>query len=617
MVYGSGNGVTRSQLAIGANRAVDAATGVIIFAAAAAVSLVAPSRLNVVLTIDSPGANHVLVPIVYWSAVTLVAAVVSRVEGHRFGRVLARLFVVAFLAHMSLLLAASASWVLDRTAYSTTAYWLYGRAFYAIAIAATLGWPAARFPSKTGAFSAGTVAVGLAGATLAAIVVVRDPVVSALGVSVGLVGGIAVRRSSLGRAPFEPWIATARRMLADDRVVVAAAFTLALALRLLYTARVMGNPNYIETGPDARFYDRLAWSLVQGQSIVDNGYPLLILGHVRFLALLYAVFGHSYLALCIVQSLIGAAAAVGIYFVGKPVFGSPAARISAVFTAISFQLAFWAVAIGYQTLDIGLTMLLVGLLIEAVARWPERWWVWAIVGVAFGCAISVRETTAIFFAFVCGWLVWALAGRPAATKWRAMVTVAACAVIVLVPMVAPMVATPERRLAMRKHFDRLATGDVVPGREGLAKPLSDPDSALKQLRDQPGFVLRAEARAVQRNIAMQFFTQPYGEFDLVTLRKESDYYYGVWCYAYLLTAIGAFAAIRRLRAGDPHSAALAMILGVIAFRTLPHLYLESGYRHRAPLEPFLILLCAAGVMTVVQAAWPPRAAAQPTLQAAS
>jgi hypothetical protein len=180
-----------------------------------------------------------------------------------------------------------------------------------------------------------------------------------------------------------------------------------------------------------------------------------------------------------------------------------------------------------------------------------------------------------------------------------------------------MVSTAERRMAMRKHFDRLATGTVVPGREGLAPPLSDPQAALHQLREDPRFVLLAEATAVQRNIAMQFFTQPYGVFDLVTLRKETDYYYGMWCYAYVLTIIGAIVAVRRIRAGDPQSAALAMILGVIVSRTLPHLYLESGYRHRAPLEPFLILLCAAGVTAVLAAAWPARADDRPTMQAAS
>jgi hypothetical protein len=106
---------------------------------------------------------------------------------------------------------------------------------------------------------------------------------------------------------------------------------------------------------------------------------------------------------------------------------------------------------------------------------------------------------------------------------------------------------------------------------------------------------------------MQFFTQPYGAFDLVTLRKGTDYYFGVWCYAYLLTAVGIFVAARRIHAGDRRSAALAMILGVVASRTLLHLYLQSGYRHRAPLEPFLILLCAAGVTAVLRTAYPAHA----------
>jgi hypothetical protein len=594
--------------------AADAVAGGALFALAFATTLVAPSQLNLILTIDSPGANHVIIPVVYWIAATIGAAAIARATREAFDRALARVFVVAFVTHVLLLLAASASSILDRAAYATGFYWLYARAFYAAALAAAGGWVVGRVRFKQhDAEWFAVVPIALAAIVLAVVAFRRDPAVAAGGVTVGCVGGAMC----VARAQSSAWWAAAREKLADDRTVAVAAFALALGLRLLYTARVMGDPNYLETGPDARFYDRLARGLVEGRSLVDNGYPLLILGHVRFLALIYRVFGYSYLAVCVVQSLMGAAAAAGIYLVGKPIFGAVAARIAAVFTAISFQLAFWAVAIGYQALDISLTMLLVWLLIAAIHRWPATFWVWALTGLVFGFAISVRETSSIFFAFACVWVLWAMTRRPWAERWRAVLALTAGAVVVLVPMVAPMVATSERRMAMRKHFDRLATGDVVPGREGLANPLSDPQAALTQLRERPGFVFRAEATAVQRNIAMQFFTQPYGVFDLVTLRKETDYYYGVWCYAYLLTLVGTIVAVRRIRAGDPESAALVMILGVIVSRTLPHLYLESGYRHRAPLEPFLILLCAAGVTAVLAAAWPARANRRPTLQAAS
>src|SRR5205823_5333099 len=54
--------------------------GAAIFAVAAATCLVAPTRLNLILTIDSPGANHVIVPVVYWAAVVIAAALIARAD---------------------------------------------------------------------------------------------------------------------------------------------------------------------------------------------------------------------------------------------------------------------------------------------------------------------------------------------------------------------------------------------------------------------------------------------------------------------------------------------------------------------------------------------------------
>ena len=595
--------------------AIAALVGAAVFAVAAATTIGAPSATNLIVTIDSPGANRVVVPVVDWAAVALAAAVVARARRSTYPAALAQTAVVAFWTHVLLLLAASAGWMMARPTYSTGIYWMYARCFYAVAAAAAVAWSVRQFRSPDAErMWLGLVPIALAAATLSAIVARYDLPTALGGVSAGLAAGatVATRRISPSLS-----LAGVRRIARNERLVLGAAVLLALAVRLMYTARVMSDPNYIETGGDARFYDRLAVGLVDGQSVASSGYPLLILGYVRLLAVIYRLFGHSYLAVCLIQSLIGAAAVIGIWSIGKPVFGAAASLITAVFTAVSFQLAFSAVAIGHQALDIGVTVLVVWLLIAA-DRMRPRLWPWLLAGVALGCAIAVRETSAFFLGFVFAWLAWTTRPRG---EWpafgRAAVALTAGAAAILAPLLVPMVATADRRLQLRRHFDRLATSHETKGREGLAGPLSHPDQALAQLREQPGFVLRAEARTVGTNFAVQFFTQPYGEFDLVSLRKESDYYYGVWCYAYLLTVVGMAAAARRIRAGDRQSAALALMLGLVVSRTIPHLFLESAYRHRAPLEPFLILFCAAGVVTVIGTAWPALAGERAALRAAS
>lgn len=566
--------------------------GAVLFIAAAATSLW-PERLNLILTLDSPGANEVFIPVAYWATVVMVAALMSRRAHQSFRRLLARTFIAAFAIHMLLLLCVSATRNLDRNAYASIIYFVYARLFYVAAVAASISWGKQiqlRHDERVTA-----VAAGLAGASLAIVTTWRDPTAGLAGMIIGVMMASQPTRG-WARSPLR----FAREFLSNDRAVIGSAFALSLGLRLSYTVRVMSDPNYLETGPDARVYDQVAWGIANGGAPILQGYPLLILGHVRFLAGIYWLFGHNYLAVCIVQSLIGAATVAAVYAVGKPVFGATASLIAILFAAVNFQLTFWAAAIGYQALDIGLTMFLVLLLIRSVDQPKTRWWVWALAGAAFGFAISVRETTVTFFAFACAWVAWMMR-RHGSEAWRAITVMSLGTLVVLLPMIAPMVATPEQRQAMRGHFDRLASGSQVVGHEGLREPMSDPAAALGQLREQPGFVLRGLAMGVLNNITRQFMTQPYGAFDLASLRKGTEYYYGVWCYAYLLTLVGMIVTAWRIYGGHRFSGAMTMILGVIVSRTLVHLYLQSGYRHRAPLEPFLILLCAAGLTSIFQA----------------
>ena len=60
----------------------------------------------------------------------------------------------------------------------------------------------------------------------------------------------------------------------------------------------------------------------------------------------------------------------------------------------------------------------------------------------------------------------------------------------------------------------------------------------------------------------------------------------------------AWQCVRR----QAHAAGIVLVLGLIASRTLPHLLLESNYRHRAPIEPFLIMLAALAAVRLMTAA---------------
>jgi hypothetical protein len=565
---------------------------------AAGASLLALDRTQLMVQVTSSGSvSDIVLPFGFWAlaAIWMLAAIAMRVAPAR--EVIYRGVVAGFALHALLLVALFVPRLADREAFSSGIYLIYARLFcvaaLAVATAWSIGW-VRRSQTDRRAIMALDAPVVIGALALAA-VLSRSHITMA---AAGIVGGIVLAAVLMGRAGV-----MLGAIAGDERVFLGAVVLIALGLRLMYVNRIMGDPNYLDTGADGRIYDTLAWSLASGGGIpasFTQRYPLLLLGYVWFLAAIYRIAGHSYLIAVMVQSILGAAVCVLVYAAVKQVFDAVTARVVAAFIALNFSLIFAAAALGHQALDVFLTALIVLMLIRAIAR-PVPAWRWMAIGLVVGATIAVRETAVFFAGFVLLWIAFAgphgwRAARPA------LVAFAAGIAIVVLPLAAPKVLNSERRAELRTHFDRLYRGqaEAQPVRGDLVGPLADPSGALAQLEAHPIGVAATLARAYTRNFAVQFLTQPYGGFDLVFLRKGSAYYYGLWFYAYTLTIIGTIVAVRMMLAGGPAASGVALMLGLIAARTLPHIVLESDYRHRVPIEPFLIALASLGAVSIVR-----------------
>jgi 4-amino-4-deoxy-L-arabinose transferase-like glycosyltransferase len=111
-----------------------------------------------------------------------------------------------------------------------------------------------------------------------------------------------------------------------------AIFVIALALRLGYVAVAERPPI-----SDEQYYDGLARSLAAGEGYAAGGVPTAYwpVGYPAFLAIFYAVFGHHYLPVLIFQSLMGAATAASLVWLGRE-FGSAAtARVAGLIIALA------------------------------------------------------------------------------------------------------------------------------------------------------------------------------------------------------------------------------------------------------------------------------------------
>ena len=570
--------------------------------AATAGGMLAPNRMQVLVPIVSTASVSELgVPIGHWVAVALwVLAVgwLSPVLDRR--RAIVWCIGVGFVLHWLILVALFVPRLEDRAAFSATVYLIYAQVFCVLAVTLSTMWlvhwlrrmrtaPDLMLTLET-PLLAGWVALLIA-------VVRYNWLMAAAGLAISLliIGAIRIAR----RGSLDGLIASIRAMAADERAFLVAIFLVALGLRLLYVTRIMSDANYLDAGADGRVYDELGWSIANGDGIRSTftaSYPLLLLGYVWFIAAVYAVVGHSYFTLTAVQSVLGSVACLLLYDIARALFGRLTAGIAATFAAVSFPLVFAAATIGHQALDVFLTTLLVWLLMRlvgadaAAARWA------AAAGVVGGFAFAVRETNVFLMIFLVGWVAIA---NP--RGWRAsgpvLTSFVAGAALVVLPFLLPKIWTAADRQAMQGHFDRMYRGEAgtrPTPRAELVGPLANPTAALQQLSSEPGRVVGTLLRAYANNFAVQFLTQPYGGFDPVFLRKGSHYYYAMWFYAYALACAGAILAMRRIPHGGAVASGVILIVGVIAARTFPHLILVSDYRHRVPIEPFLILLASVG-----------------------
>ncbi len=589
------------------NRVVLIAAGVVVALVGVFAVSIAPDRMNLPLLVAEGGANEIVVPFGYWIGVGLWAWLATRLLAATSRRVVPRVIAVAITVHLMVLLAASMPRLTDPLAFSAPFYHLYARLFYGTALACAVAWSTKVVQRLRLATMTDDLldVPALAGTVVLSAAVVQSDGWVALGASaIGLVPGLGWTLAWIqtGRLAQAGRIAT--RLVKDERVYLVVMFFLALGLRLLYLRRVMTDPGYVATGGDGPIYDALAWSVATGDGIPEsfrNGYPLLLLGYVWFAGAVYGAVGHSYFILCAVQSVLGAVTCVLLYVVAKELFGEPVARVAAAFTAISFPLLFAAASIGHQAVDGFLTLLAVYLLTRAAAGRRTAWY-WLGVGAILGCAIAVRETNLFVLLLLVLWIPYLFHRRQWPGGPRAVMAVTIGAAVVIAPLLLPTVSSSDGRLRLRQHFDRLYTGqgDPVRTRKDLVGPLANPGAAVVQLREQPAVVVATIGRAVVHNFAVQFFTQPYGGFDLVFLLKGSAYYYGLWFYAYVLAGAGCVGAMRRGRAPGGPELGVTLVLGVIVFRSLPHLILESHYRHRVPIEPLLIMLAAVGVVSLIE-----------------
>lgn len=386
-----------------------------------------------------------------------------------------------------------------------------------------------------------------------------------------------------------------KHFILQEKIFLFLIFIGALAIRIFFLSRIMGNPDYILTGSDGALYDRFAQSFLNGEKVTAP----LVAGYWMFLALIYKIFGRSYFIVSLIQSVLLSLSCIFVYYIAKYIFNIKVARIAATLSAVSFLSIFSSVAIGHQAMDIfyvTLGMMLVAKYVYSRAKLTKKPLFLIFLGLVLGISIATREMNLFWFLIIVFWLIFFFSRRIGLkTAIRDSIIILLFVLVALTPFICrniknlgvcyPLTIKSGTQYNVLGYFK-----DENPDLIESGIDLFNANNLTEAFKDRPVFVVKSYFDSWFKKFKALYFSQGYGGFDMVFLYRLSDYYYALWFYVYVLTIIGIISAFKQQGLGV-HS----ILFFFVVYRTFIHFLAIGSYRHRAPMEPFLILYFAFGV----------------------
>lgn len=188
-------------------------------------------------------------------------------------------------------------------------------------------------------------------------------------------------------------------LLSRQRYFLALIFITALSLRIGYAFLEKVTPFQ-----DAAGFDEIGRHIAEGKGyrisdgpIEEDKAVLWPPGYPFFLGLTYKIFGHSYPAVWIIQSIIAAFICILIFFIANRLFGREVARVSAIISAICFNLVIYPAMLLSETLFLLLILLCFIYIYKTDALSLDSRYV--IAGIFGGLSVLTRPIILIFFLF--------------------------------------------------------------------------------------------------------------------------------------------------------------------------------------------------------------------------
>lgn len=159
-------------------------------------------------------------------------------------------------------------------------------------------------------------------------------------------------------------------------------------------------------------------------------------GYYYFLAAIYALFGHDYLAVRIVQAAVDTLTCLLVYSLAKEAFGATAGFLAGLVAAAYPPLIFYTGVLLTETLTTFVLTAAMWLLLR-LARGEQRWrYLWVVLaGLLLGFTVITRSVFLVTAALL---LVWVLILAEGWQGWPSAVRLTLCFVVPIALLIAPI-----------------------------------------------------------------------------------------------------------------------------------------------------------------------------------
>lgn len=227
---------------------------------------------------------------------------------------------------------------------------------------------------------------------------------------------------------------------------VALVFGIALLVRLVYIHQL--NHSYFFApftgGYDDQIFDKWAQEIIKGNWLGDGlifiyRMPL----YVYFLSIVYSLFGHTYAAVYIIQSLLGAATCVIVYAIGRMLFNRNTGLLAGLIVALYGPILFYNGMLVGEVLGMFITSLAFLSLVyfQETGRYRHLF----ASGILIGLSMLLRGNMLIVLPFIFVWLFLLFRKESA---WKPLRYIAVLCVAILIA-ISPIII---RNYIARKGF---------------------------------------------------------------------------------------------------------------------------------------------------------------------